>query len=451
MQSSQFNAQQLLGILRRRRRLLVGPALLVAVLSAIGAFILPRKYESSATILVQRDEILNPLVSFTMAVTIASEDRMKSLNEILYSQSTIQVLIDSLKLGGLEPIRTEAARQELMKEVRKNITTDRPSPTSIKIAFMDTDPQRAQRGVAMLCDMVITTTLQVENQRNELAVQFYETKLIELRSKFEDTQREMVSLVRRRIDDLPTEDRMIPGKIEDTDTELQTIDERIKTYQQGLTILSKFPEAFRTDQGKQALYDILRLPLPYAADLRPLVTRYDDLSQRYTSRYPEVQKLEFQVRDLLQVMRSAVESELFKTRNERNESERKRNRLVDNLKHASVSARLDQDKESSYDIYRKLYDDMKVKLEQARTNRDLGRKAKDSFNIIDPPLAPMEPSKPNRLLIILGGIGLGCFIGLITAGTAELLDTTVRTRTDVSVYQKPIVAFIPNGKLMHRA
>jgi uncharacterized protein involved in exopolysaccharide biosynthesis len=88
--------QLVLGMLRRRKLWIGVPLVVVSAICTVGAFILPRRYESNTTIWVQRDEILNPLVSFTMAVQLASEDRLRTFNEIVYSRQTIEALLDSL-------------------------------------------------------------------------------------------------------------------------------------------------------------------------------------------------------------------------------------------------------------------------------------------------------------------------------------------------------------------
>lgn len=338
----------------------------------------------------------------------------------------------------------------MVKKIRKDISTDRPGSSSFKISYLDTDPVRAQRAVLILSNHFIKTILQVENQRNELAVQFFETKLVELRERFEESQQEVIVSMRKRIEDMPAEGRALQSQIEETEEDLRDIDGRLKLYQQGLTMMKRYPQILSSDEGKKVVYDLARTNLPYAAELRPLLTKYDDYIRRYTERYPEVTKLKIQILDLLSLIRSSLESETSKERAARLDVEARRIQLVDDLKRTSVSKRVDEDKESTHDIYRKLYDEMKVKLEQARTNRDLGLTGREQFIIIDPPIIPSEPSKPNRMLIIFGGIGVGIFLGLLIAGTAELLDTRVRAKKDVEVYQKPVIAFIPDAGFIVR-
>ncbi|MDE3057007.1 MAG: hypothetical protein KGJ59_03510, partial [Bacteroidota bacterium] len=429
MEYAQFNAQQVLKILRRRRRLIMIPVAAITLLCTLGAFLLPRKYESSTTILVQRDEVLNPLVSYEMAVTMASEDVLKTFNEIVYSTNTIQTLVDSLHLAAYEPMTGEE-HQKLFKEIRKNISTERPGSSSFTIAYLDVDPVRAQKAVTILADVFIRTIIQVENQRNEMAVEFFENKLEELRQRFETSQQEMLAQLHQNIQESPGTEHMINTQLETAEQDLRDIGTQTKTYQQALAIVRTYPDPMQTDKGRNAAYEIARMNVPYAPQLLSLLNKYDDYSNRYTQRYPEVQKLIHQISDVFTVMRSTLEKSLDQQRNKRLEAEQDRAQVIAELQQSTVSNQANENKESNFDIYKKLYDEMKIKLEQARTTRDLGREQKNQFLVIDPPLVPTDPSKPNRLLITLGGFSISLIIGLLTAATAELLDTTMRNKED---------------------
>jgi uncharacterized protein involved in exopolysaccharide biosynthesis len=420
---------------------------IIVLTCTMGAFLLPRKYESSTTILVQRDEILNPLVNYTMAVSIASEDRLKTFNEIVFSKTAIQTLIDSLQLD--KGIKTEEAKEDLVKRIQKNIETERPGSATFRISFIDTDPVRAQQGTLLLAHYFIRQILQVENQRNELAVQFFEKKLNEFQGKFETKQKEIVDLLRNRVQEMPIENQTLLGNVEDLDKQILEIDEHMKDYQRALSILQEFSGSISTESDKQMLFDLQRLDLPHIAELHPLVTKYEEYSHRYTPKYPEVQKLNTQIVDLLGVIKSGIEGEISKLRKTRSELEQRRIRNVDNLKQTTAAQQVDKDKRSNFDIMRNLYDDMQVKLEQARTTRDLGRTGSEQFVLLDPPLVPIEPSKPNRTLIIAGGMGVGLLIGIFSAALSELLDPTIRTARDIGVYRKRVIAYIPETTVEH--
>ncbi len=417
--------------------------MIVTVLCGIGAYMLANKYESSTTILVQRDEVLNPLVSFEMAVTLASEDRLRTFNEIIYSRTTVERLIDSLGIGATA--RSEAQRQLMVDAVQKNIETERRGSDSFRITYTDTDPVRAQRAAALLTQFFIETTLRVEGQRNEEAVQFFQKKLDDLRQKFEESQTKLVTTLGQSLNSMPEQTRTQYTQLQDIEKQINDLDAKMVVYRQALKAMRSAPDSLESQTGRQSLYDLSRMDVPFASDLKTMLTKYDEQLRRYTPRYPEVQKLGGQINDFVDHMLNATESELQKLQQSRQELERQRADIVSGIKQSSITQRVDEGKESDYDVYRKLYDEMKIKLEQAVTTRDLGRKGANQFIIIDPPLVPTQPSKPNRVQLVLGGFGLGLFLGFLSALFKEMLDTTIRTPRDIEVYQKPIIAFITDG------
>ena len=175
MRSAQITLHEVIAVFRARKRFFVLPTVIITVLCATGAFMLPNKYESSTTILVQRDEILNPLIGYQMAVAMASEDRLRTFNEIIFSRTTLRKLIDTL--GMTDAKTTEEKKQGIIDGVEKAIEIERRGGDSFRITFTDTDPARAQRAAQTLADLFIQTILQVEGQRNEQAVKFFEKKL----------------------------------------------------------------------------------------------------------------------------------------------------------------------------------------------------------------------------------------------------------------------------------
>ena len=150
MKSAQVTIGEIREIFRRRKKLFLVPALIITVLSALGAIILKSKYESSTTILVQRDEILNPLLSFDMAIAMTSEDRLRTFNEIIRSHSTLKILLDSVYPDVLED--DDKDEQDVIQSLRAKITTDRRGADVFRISFTSPSPQRAQAGAKLLAD-----------------------------------------------------------------------------------------------------------------------------------------------------------------------------------------------------------------------------------------------------------------------------------------------------------
>jgi len=441
---SQITLRDIITIFRRRRKFLVIPAVVITVLSTVGAFLMSNKYESAITILVQKDEILNPLISYQMAVAMTSEDRLRTFNEIITSYTMMKMLRDSLYAED-ESEDGELDEQAALDAMRKKITTERRGSDSFRISFISSDPVRAQAAVALLADQFTKTILNVEGQRNEATVDFFEKKLAEIKTKFEASQQKVVAAVQARINVLPQDTRDLYGRLEGVQRQLVDFDSRMELYKEKLGDLKQFPAAITTESGIQTLYNLQRANIPFADDLKTMLGKYDDITRKYKGRYPAVLRMEAQLSDLLVRIQNAIEIEMRKQEPTRWDLEKQRAALIEELKQTSINQKLDQDVESDYTIYKKLYDEMKVKLEQAITTRDLGKNASNQFIVIDPPLIPKTPTKPNRILIIINGFIIGLVVGAVFIIVVELVDTTIRSPRDMELYHKPIIAFITEG------
>ncbi len=443
MENPQFSLSVIKRVIRRRRAFLIIPFVLVTSICVVGAYLLPKKFESSTTIWAQPDEILNPLVNYQMAVQLASNDRLETFREIVYSRRTIEAVMDSL---GIEFRQLEGIKQdEIIEKIRRNTSTARKGSDSFTISYVDTDPIRAQLMVQMFARIFIETRIHGEAQRNESTVKFFEKKLAEYQEKFEGTQHEMLNLYVQRMKERPTGSVELYTRISALDNQTLALQSRLREAQQGAVRLALFPDAFHTDQGRQAIAELRRTNLAYADELRTIMGQYDDVTSRYTQAYPEVGKIENQVLDVLRKMRVAVQADVSGMTSELEDLRNNKVSVTNELMKYSVDEKVDTDKKSNYALYERLYEDMKTKLEQARMTRELGRNAENSFIIIDPARIPALPSKPNKPMIIGGGFVFGLFLGIASVILAEVLDSRIRTPRDLQVYEVPIIALLPEA------
>jgi polysaccharide chain length determinant protein (PEP-CTERM system associated) len=97
-------------------------------------------------------------------------------------------------------------------------------------------------------------------------------------------------------------------------------------------------------------------------------------------------------------------------------------------------------------VSQRVYDDLLQKLENARVSKNLELADKSTkYRVVDPPLLPRIPVKPNRVILIFAGIILGIASG---AGTVIGLDYFNHSFKDEDTLQKelnmPILAAVPS-------
>jgi uncharacterized protein involved in exopolysaccharide biosynthesis len=417
------------------------PWAIVTIISIAGAIFLPSRYESYTTLLVQCEEVLNPFMSFEAAMHGADEDKLSTFNEIIYSRLTIKALIDSIDRSGAQ--KGLEHTEDAIVHTQAKIRTERRGADAYRITFTDSDPTQAQRSVEFLANLFIETLRQIENRRNEFAVSFYENKLNEIREKFEEIQRKVVLDLQAHAQNTPVENTLRYTQMIETERRLGEIDTRLQNYERQLATLKSKQDFLHTEAGKKALYELQEVSGPLASNLRNLLTKHAEYSRKYTPKYPEMQRLEAEIMDLLEDITLAIEAEIPRLHSQRLELDKLMARILEELKQSNVTQRVSGDTE--YDIYKRLYDELTLKLEQAQAARDLGMKGSAHFLIIDPAARPDKPSKPNRPLIVMGGFAAGFLIGIFSMFFAELMDTTVRTPRDIEIYHKPVIALIASG------
>lgn len=438
MQRAQVVVNEIKGFWKRRKALMILCTILVLGLSAGAAFYLPPQYKSSITILVDENETLNPMIRYNMAVAMASEDQLQAFNDIVYSRPSINKLIDTLDLAK----GSELSRDKLIENVRDDIQTQLKASNSFSITFYSRDPRLAKQGAQLLSDQFISTKQQFENQRNGQTVEFFQEKLKELQKTVKDREQKLMDRIEQNVRATPARNKNLQSTLEDVSAKVNNMSANIQDTRNRLEIVRS------VNSGEAKPGKLLQVGLSEVAGGQRIlgaVNDYQDLSDKYTDAYPKVRQMREKVYKLAGQLEDDLQSKLFNQQAEKEFLESQREQVSKKIQQSTVAERQTNQSEMNLDVYKNLYDEMKVKLEQAKTTRDLGRSSKSQFKVIEPPVVPEEAAKPNRILLVGGGLFLGLFLGLIVAAVAELLDTTIRQPQDLKKFNKPVVAYISKG------
>lgn len=429
-------------IVRRRWPILVlAPGLCLAV-SLTAAFLIPPRYASSISILVQKEETLNPLVLYEMAVSLASEDRLKSFNEIIYSRSTIQMLIDSLAIRPEQDV--PGSRQQLIEQVRRDITTRFRSSDSFDITFVSDEPEKARRGVELLADHFIATRLRLENSRNEQTVVFFEEKTLEFEQMVAQRRQEWIDASRSRLQTLPTDDAALQARFDEVETRIRDLEwQQMEMAREREKVEAFLSYAGTADMGE--VYGFNLTDFPFETELEESLATLTEARQLYTATHPTRRAARQAVMEYVARIPDLLSERERQIREQSQGLRQERGALLEALDYSLVATSSSEGSLSEYQVYDELLDEMKVKLEQARITRDLGRRAVDQFVVIDAPVLPEQPTSPNRLLFLVAGGVLGVFLGVLGAGIAEFVDSTVRDEQDLGDFGRPVIAFLEQG------
>lgn len=424
---------------KRRKMLLISIPILFTAISIGATYFIPQEYMSSTSILVQKDETLNPLLMYEMAVSTVSDDRLQSFNEIIYSRSTMEMLIDSLGLD--ETVVTERERQALVESLKQQINTSLKGSDSFYLNYFDKDPVRAKEGVELLASHFIKTRLNLENRRNEETVNFFQEKLIEMEEEVEEQRSSVETVQKDRLRTLPVQTEALQARLQDLEMQLETINWQIYEEEQRIDIIADFISSESNSGSISMLHKLSVADLPNGEELSTLLSEYDELSQQFTESYPRLRALRPQIIQLVKRIEPALRANLSDLETQKREIINQRNKVINDLESTFVANQKTSNEQSEVSIYEGLLAEIKVKLEQAKMNRDIGAYAAEQFVVLDAPFVPEKPAKPNKRLIVIIGFIVGSILAVILSGIAEVLDTTIRKVEDLPV-NKPVIAYL---------
>jgi predicted nucleic acid-binding Zn-ribbon protein len=97
------------------------------------------------------------------------------------------------------------------------------------------------------------------------------------------------------------------------------------------------------------------------------------------------------------------------------------------------------------DIAKAKYVSLDTSLQKAQIGQDMeNRKQGETLELLDPASLPLNPTQPQRYLIISIGAGIGLLLGIVIAGALEMKDTSLKNLKDVRAYTKmAILGSIP--------
>jgi polysaccharide chain length determinant protein (PEP-CTERM system associated) len=470
-----------LAILKRRKKQLILPALVILLLSIGLAIGLPSVYRSEATILIEQQEIPSELVRST--VTSYAGERIQIISQRVMTSDNLGKIIDAYGLFRDE--REESSISQLVETMREDIELEmisadvvdprsgRPTSATIafKLSFNNNDPRIAQKVTNELASLYLSENLK---QREKSAVEtsdFLASEADKLNSLVKDQEAELAQFKEQYFNNLPELQELNIQLMERSERELtdntqqiRSLEERVIYLKSELAQMSPSSISYSSD-GKR-IYS--------AADrLKELQTEYVSLTTRYTGDHPTVKKLKEEIKALsqevstvgkdgssnnilssradnpayvqLQTQLKAAETELQSLVMNKSEINAKIKDYEDRLMQSPQVEREYRKLTRDYENALAKYQEIKAKQLEAELSKSLERERKgERFSLIEPPLVPESPDKPNRIAILLLGFMVSLVGGVGNVVLFESMDDTVHGIKGITDITKvPPLAEIP--------
>jgi succinoglycan biosynthesis transport protein ExoP len=464
-----FEIKRYIATIKRRKYIALLAGLIVLSLFTWGSFLIPKIYEASSMVFIEKSSMINPLIS-GVGVPSNIEDRLRVLINSITSRNIVERAIKKL---GMDANSKDAPQYEgIIESIRKNLNIKVSGPRQTEtdmfiISYRDVEPIRARDMVNTLVSEYIEENASYRRTDASEAYEFIQNQVLEYKSKLEESDRAIREFRERNPNLIPQTEATLLGRLEgfqgskiEADIKMKELMRKRDSIQKQLSGEKELTVAFVTREGSPQ------------AQLNYLNNKLMLLLSKYTENYPEVLKVKAEIEELKKQMAQAkdlkieggaetstlnpiyqqlkeeltrTESEIESLRARSTELSRQQQetqRILGSMpKEQEEWTKLQRDR----NVYQQIYDQLLQKLENARVSKELEFTDKsETFRIVDPATTPLFPVKPNRLKLILLGIFLGIASGIGAVFGLEYFDHSFKDVDSIETSLKlPVLAMIP--------
>lgn len=499
-----------LAILRRHRGTALSVSLSALLATAVIALVWPPVYRSSATILIEQQEIPPDLVRST--VSTYADQRIQIINQRVMTRSNLMEIIKKYDLYRKERRRDpmEVVIERMRDDIQlKTVSADvvdplngRPTQATIAftLAYENESPQLAQKVANELTSLFLDENLSSRREMASQASNFLTEEANRVSDQISKLESQLAKFKERNVDSMPELVQFNMQLADRTDRELMDAEQDLRSLKERRIYLESQLAQINprgdlySESGERVLGPVERLKTLrakyiglsaiYAPDHPDLVRMRKEIAsleaevgktgsttkeleasltstrgelaesrKRYGEGHPTVQRLERQVAALekalakqqpavnttvtkdadnpayiqLQAQLQTVEAETNSLQQKQADLKAKLQDIDGRVAESPLVERKFRELSRDYDNAWAKYKELKAKQMEAKLAEALETERKgERFTLIDPPLLPEEPAKPNRLAIILLGIMLSFAGGIGTVAVRDSIDVTVR-------------------------
>lgn len=415
------------------------------IVATIAAFALPTLYRSSATLLIESQELPRAVADSPGAGAI--EQRISKIRERVLSRGDLIGLIEQYDLYPSE--RRSQPLSTIVDKMRKATTVGalaqdigqaNPAPgqsniIALKMAFDYPDPNKAQEVLQSFVQSFLRMDSDVVEDQAQLTVRFLSDQATRLQSQIQQIEAEITELKARNGSALVAGGG--PAMLDTGTYSAQIVDLENQNRQLML----------QTQKGPARDQQIVAAEAALAA-----------ARAQFSESHPDV----IAARQRLKALRSAAPEADNSGDNAVEEQVRANNQAIGTLRGqraaaiADVNARLAGQTrapaileqaaqlEDKAGQLRSQYKDVADKLMNAEaTARMTGEQRADRLSLVEPANLPDQPNWPNRPLVIGAGALAGLVLGLLLALAIEMIRRPLRSPGQLESLGVPVVGIVP--------
>ena len=261
MEREEQNLHNIIEIAKRRKWSIVIPAISLFVVIAIVALVIPPRYRSISTILIEDQEIPRDYVAST--VTGFAEQRLYSINQRIMSTPKLLEIINKFNLYA--DIKSTKTTEEIIAKMRKDIKfqtisadvidprTGRPTPATIafSLSYEGKNPAMVQKVANVLASLYLEENLKVREQQTQGTSQFMEEETKGVRARLDAVDARIADFKRRNLNALPELSQLNYQELERVDRDTDQLNAQLRSLKEREAYLQAQLAAIPTDAASQ--------------------------------------------------------------------------------------------------------------------------------------------------------------------------------------------------------
>jgi len=489
----QKDIKEIVQILRRRKKTFLVTFFSILLLAIVIAFILPPVYVSKSTILIEAQQI--PPEYVRTSATSYVEERLSTISQQILSRSQLLEIINQFNL--YPGMRKNSATEEIAEKMRNDIKLEtistfdlgksnpgmpkdssrsKETTVAFRLAYEGGEPATVQKVSDVLASLYLKQNLRTRSERAAGTTEFLNSQLDELKKQMEVSSQKLSALKSAHMGELPEQNATVAQAIDRLSRDLDQLNAQLRAAQQRKTYLVgqlASVDHFIPDQSRR---DRVERATEVDPDERLDSLRNELINSQttLTDKHPDIIRLKREIREL--------ENQLSKTGKMRNNENVPTGRKIVNPAYINLKTQIEATSLeirslqqqtgqvrsqlsahqgrlfrapliegdykrllSDYENARNKYSDIMNKLMEAKVAQGMEKSQQaERFTIIEPATFPEKPDRPNRLKIILTGLFLSLFGGIVLVAARESLDQSIKTVDDLSKIAKtPVLSVIP--------
>ena len=431
---------------------------------------LPNIYQSSATVLVERQQVPEAFVQPT--VTSAVENRLQTITQELLSRSRLINLID--RFGLYPDLKKRVPIEEVVERMRKDLKLELkgveqkgPNRTTIAFAlsYQGSNSEKVAQVTNTLASFYIEENLKAREQQAVGTAEFLRVQLEETKKRLDEQERLVSTFKKRHMGELPQQQEANLAILERLHTQLRLNgDNQTRVSGRRSALVDQLAEAnsLITAGGPDAT----------AAWIAKLKQELTALTMRFSDKYPDVIQKKAEIAAIEEQISKAKSDgearkeqaaptsphilELKKALNEadaeikifKTEEQVLQHSIAGYQRRVENTPQWEQELQvlsRDYGATKELYQSLMKRHEEAKVAESMEQRQKgEQFRVVDPATASEQPTAPNRVRLILMGLLLSLGLAGGAVMLAEQSDTSFHTVDDLRAFSRvPVLVGIP--------